>query len=59
MQKWMSHFMVFHTLWKNAKSLETIVFTIENVVLGMQKRFPDRFAAQPPRHFSGAKSQRS
>ena len=31
-------FYVFHTFSKKAKSHETIVFTIENVVLGMQKR---------------------
>ena len=29
---------IFHTFSKKAKSHETIVFTIENVVLGMQKR---------------------
>ena len=38
MPKWMPIFMIFHAFSKKAKSHETIVFTIENVVLGMQKR---------------------
>ena len=38
MQKWMLKLMNFHTFSKRAKSHETIVFTMENVVLGMQKR---------------------
>ena len=35
-------FMFFHTFSKRAKSHETIVFTIENVVLGMQKRIKNQ-----------------
>ena len=38
MPKLMPFFMIFHAFSKKAKSHETIVFTIENVVLGMQKR---------------------
>ena len=40
--KLMPFFMIFHAFSKKAKSHETIVFTIENVVLGMQKRIKNQ-----------------
>ena len=38
MPKWMPKSLIFHVFSKNAKMPETICFTIENVVAGMQKR---------------------
>ena len=35
--KWMPKSMKIHTFLKKAEMLETICFTIENVVLGTQK----------------------
>ena len=42
MPKWMPKSLIFHVFSKNAKMSETICFTIENVVLGMQKRIKNR-----------------
>ena len=43
MPKWMPKFKEFHTFSKLAKMHETIVFTIENVVLGIQKCMQNRY----------------
>ena len=41
--KWMPKSMKNHTFLKKAEMLETICFTIENVVLGIQKCMQNRY----------------
>ena len=43
MTKWMPKSMFLHTFSAKAKMHETIVFTIENVVLGIQKCMQNRY----------------
>ena len=40
--KWIPKSIIFQTFLKKAEMLETICFTIENVVLGMQKRIKNQ-----------------